>query len=387
MIVDYNLYAFNYLMRHASKQKDKVMNISERNKKIKLCGKKFDLSINESGQIGIRPLYCGIYYGENPCEHCRNYETHRRKTIVRDLVFSANELYKATIEEDDWATVSKQLRRRGADGIRVPQEDGTIIVFSTVDPYKKDSPFEQVDKLGAVEELGEEENLYSSGKNRSTFGEWALTSKKETSMNTIDIYILKPSFCNTDQMDGGITPKWLNELYSLHATTWTGGEVGLGNIQEYFNFVINKAIEVAIIKNAQWDIEGSKLVKWTISQEQIDNFSIGIVDEPNFRTQGDAHRRQQNKEYLLQINAIKPNDYVKMYLEYIGEKEAMDQLGEEDGLFNIFYGKNGAFLAKLDMYEKTNEETFLLHYTQEDLNQVIEYLKSQMVTERSECPF
>lgn len=351
------------------------MDKSERDKRISSCGKKVELIVTETGQLGTRPIYCGIYYGEAPCSKCLDYETYRRRKVVSNLVFSEKILYRAELNEKEWASVSRQLRRKGASGIRVPLDGGMIVVYSTIDPYKKGSVFKIVSKLDALDELGADSNLYGDGKNRSTFGNWALKPKRVDSSKSVNIYILKPSFHPTKEMGGKITAEWASQLYSLHSTTWTKGEVGLHNVQEYFNHMINKAIEMAILKHARWDMDGSKLMKWTITEDQLQKFSIGIVDEPNLRVQGDEYSRINNREYMLQINAVDPTDYIAMYRKYSDEEKARKELGED--LYRVFYDGGESITAKVDLYKKTNKNTFLLQYTEEDLIEVVKYIHGQ----------
>lgn len=123
---------------------------------------------------GVAGKYCGKYYGDNPCLTCLNYEIDIRRKIVSNLVKSAPNLYRAVLKEKDWGTASRQLRRKEASGIRIPQENDCVIVFSTLDPYRRNSIFKQISKEGAILELTDKENLFSNGRNRSTFGTWAL---------------------------------------------------------------------------------------------------------------------------------------------------------------------------------------------------------------------
>lgn len=121
---------------------------------------------------GINGLYCGIYYGDNYCENCYEYELYQRRQAIREIVCMYDYLYRAEIDTEDWDTVSKQFRRKGIGGVRIPAHTNTLLVYAEEKPYRTDSRFEIVCIEDALQELEEEQNVFPAYGNRSTFCYW-----------------------------------------------------------------------------------------------------------------------------------------------------------------------------------------------------------------------
>lgn len=302
-----------------------------RQERIEKCGKREALFINKvSGTLSVKKLYCGIYYGEEPCESCKGYELYLRKKIVEDLVIDSDFLYRALVSKSKWNTVRSQLARKGCSGIRVPQSGDTILIYSTGSPYTDGRYFEKIDKHVASNELSLEENLFCPHGNRSTFGTWSLSGDGDDDENSIEINVMMPAF------DRQVDKSWLEETFSLHATTWTGGKVTLDNIQEFYNFAINKGLEFAFLQGKNWDMGGTKMQKLIVTQKMIDGWSIGSVNKPELKVQGD--RARTNKQYLLEINEIEPTDHVAMYQEYLETDKKKADLGVA---YDLLYNEDG----------------------------------------------
>lgn len=301
-----------------------------RQERISRCGKREALYINKStGSLSIKKLYCGVYYGDEPCENCLGYEKHSRRIAVEHNTLQYNTLFMAALHGNDWAAIRKQLHRVGASGIRVPQSDSMMLIYSTKNPYDKKDLFVPVAGHEATTELTRDENLFCKFGKRSVFGDWSLTDDDIDDSDSIEIQTVLPAF------DGDVTQGWLNQTFALHATTWTGGTVSLSNVQEFYNFVINKGMELAILQGRKWDINGTRVQKLVVTEKMISNWGAASVDEPNLQVQG---RPRIDKRYQLEINAIKPFDYVSMYLKM--DKIDKDKATLGDG-YSLFYNEDG----------------------------------------------
>lgn len=266
---------------------------------------------------------------------------------------------------DDWDTLSRQLRRKGIDGFRIPSGEDGLLIFVTEPPYRDSRGFVPVPGDEALRELSTSENLFPDGGNRSGIGSWRVSDTADRGCEEyVEIEIMFPAFKQETSRD------WWESIFSLHATTWTKGRVSLDNVQEYVTFVVNKGLELSILSGMKWDISRTKVKNMKVSQSMIDNWSIASSPKANLEIQGNDISRN-NRKYQLQLNATDPVDYLEIYKEDVRQQEARKELGDS---YSIFYPDKDEFNEMVNLFEVTNKETFLEKYTKDDLFAVIKHL-------------
>lgn len=294
-------------------------------KEIDLCGKRLDIYVKEDGIMAVRIMYCNYYLD---CPDCFGRQKDTRKGAIEKIFNHYHgKLFRAVISTEDWEAMAKQIRRKEIDYIRVPQK-GNYLVISSAQPYSNDNRFVEISSFDAVMELTTEENLFSSGM-RSSSRNWPLTKHSEQYSQTIEVEILIPAFVPSKEFGGPITLDVTNALY-LHASTWKKGKVTLENVQEYSNHRTNKVIALALAAGITWDMELSKFRTVTYGLEQIEKWSVATVNDPNLTVTGPTNPYLSNQEYLLQINAIEPEDYIGIFREYLeGKLEEQSRFPDE----------------------------------------------------------
>lgn len=336
-----------------------------REQRIKECGKYEVMYLNDKGQLSSRLMYCGIYYGEDPCPNCKDYESYVRKKVYSNYLNQFQTVYRKEVALEDWDTISRQLRRKQVDGFRIPNGDDGLLVFVTELPYRDARGFTPVSGDAALKELSTSENLFPSGGNRSGIGSWRVSDTKDQGCDEyVETEIMFPAFKQDVSRD------WWESIFSLHATTWTKGTVSLDNVQEYVTFVVNKGLELSILSGMKWDISRTKVKNTRISQSMIDNWSIASSSKVNLEIQGDSAARD-NRKYQLQLNAVEPVNYLEIYKEDVRQRQAKEELGDS---YSIFYPEGDEFKEMVNLFKATNKETFLEKYTNDDLFAVIKHL-------------
>lgn len=295
--------------------------------RIALCGKRVNLVRGKNGIRKCQILFCGYY---NDCANCNERQVYRRKSAIERVIYSYHDdLFREIIERDEWENLRHKLNYYQSEYIRVPQENNKYLIISS---ENVDGNFTAVSHTDVISELTSKDNLFAPGR-RSTSRNWKLKQDKKEYSETIEIYELIPAFVPTKSFGELVTIEVTNQIF-LHAATWKRGHVTFDNLQEYANHVANKAISLAVSMGIRWDMQMSRMAKVIVGKEELENWAICYVDEPNFTTQGDRSGVFDDEKYLLEINAIDPHDYVSDYIRSTKE----DKLKEELGLaYDLFY--------------------------------------------------
>lgn len=294
--------------------------MSTKEDRIRLCGKRTQLRLKANGIMAASVMYCNYYY---ECPTCSSREKRKRSKIISDMIEdnSFNKLFRAVVSNDDWEALTKQMRRKGIEYIRVPQDENFALVYATDIPYKNNNTFFESTHREAIDELTKPENLFCSHGIRSTSKGWKLTTKGEQYSDSVEIHELVPAFVPTKKFGKSITLDVTNALY-LHASTWKYGNVTLDNVQEYSNYRTNKAISLALAQGMEWDMSLTKIRTRTIGKEQAERWKIAHVSPPNLTVMGSGDNPFANDiEYLLQINEIDPEDHIAKFKEWASWRE------------------------------------------------------------------
>lgn len=314
--------------------------------RIKECGMRPIFVRGKNGIVFALPNYCHI----RGCEKCDKYEAYSRKKQIQSALRNYDgPVFRAVVDDYAWKNMGKRLSEQNADYFSVIQDDGTRLVISSIDPYKrKDFGFVEISKLSAITELSQESNLFPELGNRSSGGNWRLTEEREQYSEEIYIYDFVPCFHSTEKLDK-VTPQFLRDIF-VDANTWNRGVVTLENAQEFANYSMNKAINLAEERGAKLYLDGCRLQPKKIGKERVDNWSVASMSITNLEVQGDG-KIFTKTDYLLRLNVIEPHDYIGDYVNYLEDKK-QDRLREELGdLYDYFYPEheyNEAEQAELD---------------------------------------
>lgn len=313
-----------------------------REEKIANCGKSSIFMRKKGGTIYAFPNYCHI----RGCERCDKYEAWKRRKLVAEALAShQGDVLRAVISVSDWKRIGQQLSENNIDYVSVQQDEDTRLLICSDNPYKrKDIGLQAVSKDSAIKELCLDENIFPEHGSRSTGGNWRLTEERETFSDEMYVVEFVPSWIASTQMQAkyGLTdnsvPYWFQNDIFANANTWTKGAVSFeaGNVQEFMNYSMNKAISLAEMKGARIDFEGCRFQAKLVGKERIDQWAVAMLDNPNLQVQGDD-ALFSGEEYLLIHNVIEPRDYIGEYREYL-EQENIARLKEELGdAYYIFY--------------------------------------------------
>lgn len=300
---------------------------------IQNCGLKDGLFLGRNGLLSVRKLMCG-YYKE--CPKCKKVEYNKRKKIVESIFHSPmDNIYRATISENEWKNIGSQMSKKNIDYIKNPLPNGEFLVYSTDIPYKhKDAGFVKSTQVQALEELTREEILFpQNGKIRSSSRNWSLTKTTKLDCETIEIETVIPCFEPTPEYGKLITRKDMESLF-LHASTWKRGEITMDNAQEYSDYRMNKAISLALARGMSWDYTRTRLVTTKCNVDDLKNWKVALVNSPALKDDPNSPF-WHNVEYLLQINEIDPEDHVRQFKEWL----LQNHKGSYDDSLEILFGE------------------------------------------------
>lgn len=300
--------------------------------KIKECGTRPIFIRGKNGIVFASPNYCHV----RGCDRCDKHEANLRAKQIQDVLMSySGPVFRAVIDDALWRNMGNRLSEQNANYFSVMQDETSRLVVSSIDPYKrKDFGFVEISSIAAIQELTTNKNLFPEFGNRSSGGDWRLTEEREQFSEEIFIYDFVPCFHATEKLDK-ITSKFLKDIF-VDANTWNRGLVSLENAQEFANYSMNKAINLAEERGAKLHLDGCRLQPKKIGKERVENWSIANVSAANLEIQGDG-KTFTRKDYLLRLNVIEPHDYIGDYMAYLEEKKK-DRLKEELGdLYDYFY--------------------------------------------------
>lgn len=318
------------------------MKYQTREEKIENCGKAPIFMRKKSGVIYAFPNYCHL----RGCERCDKYEAWKRRKIITEALSShRGDVLRAVVSMDDWRKIGQLLSKNNIDYISVQQDENSRLLICAENPYKhKDIGLRTVSRQDAEQELCLDSNIFPEHGSRSTGGKWRVTEERETFSDQMYVVEFVPSWIASAQMkskynlENSSVPFWFQNEIFANANTWTKGEVSFaaGNVQEFMNYSMNKAISIAEIKGAKIDFENCRFQPKLVGKERVDQWSIAMLDNPNLQIQGDD-ALFSGEEYLLLHNVVEPRDYIGEYREYL-EQENIARLKEELGdAYYIFY--------------------------------------------------
>lgn len=293
------------------------------------CGKEKRWITQSDATVRAVTLFCG-YYKE--CQTCHEFETRKRKEIIQHTLIDAQATFRTEIDESDWSRLRKKLSREGINSYRITLDDGRSIVIADSDPGAKDIDFVEISSQEAIEELTQDEYLFTE-KRRGFTGEWRLTpsnTKEElTDEKFITIKTIEPVFRNSTNEH--LTPYYVLRGLSKQANVWSNGEVSPLNAQEFVTHRDSVLIEMALQIGYEYDMKSSRIVEKSIPISEIEQWK--------------AQTEKTERTYHGQ------NDNGKAY----GEDDFYST--KDDGLLKIVHGlveiKNR--LKELELFKQTSE--------------------------------
>ena len=244
------------------------------------CGKRYKWAVGIANNTAWRKavLYCGYI---NDCKQCKAIERSRRKKQIVTHLESARNLFRCEVDESDWNKLYQKLKRDGISFMRNPQKDSDkLVIVAGKDPNHKSFAFTEESSIDIIQELTSDDNLFPSGKNRSSSPDWSLTPPKkeevDISEETIQINTMEPRFSNNTS--GYKVP--YDDLYDIvkACNTWSGGRVTKDNAQEYITNSTGTLIALHLAAGYTWNMEESRIVKKTIKVSDIEKWAIHSVE-------------------------------------------------------------------------------------------------------------
>lgn len=328
--------------------KNKI-SLDERRVLIASCGTKKVTQKNNKLERSKRVMYCGYFWGDVFCEKCRQYETSKRASVIKENVEKSFCVFKCVVENDatDWKRLYKSLNRKKVEYNAIPQKDGSVLVVSDGNPNHRDFMFEEISKNEAVRILTRESNLFPTDKDGNTVSRrgskgWRLTRPDTNNEDGIEIKHLYAVF--ESQSHTPLLHSSAIEQLSLFANTWDGGEVNEDNAQDFVTHGDSLYIEMHIAAGWVYNIDKSfirtkfhsieEIKQWKARHRVVSEDVIYGNDGNGIPYDTESFPGINSKLYSVLMGDIPLTDRLSELEHHKQEKSLREELGD---LYDYFY--------------------------------------------------
>lgn len=338
------------------------------------CGKEKKWITQSDATVRAVTLFCG-YYKE--CPICHKFEANKRKEIIQDTLRTANATFRAEINDSDWSRLRQRLSKEGINCYRVTLDEGRSVVVADNDPGVKTIDFIEVSPQEAVDELTQDEYLFTE-KRRGFTGEWRLTTpniKEELADEEfITIRIIEPVFRNST--DEYLTPYYVLRGLSKQANVWSNGEVSPLNAQEFATHRDSVLIEMAAQIGYEYDMKSSRIVEKSIPISEIEQWKVQTEKtERTYHGQNKAGKPYEEDDFY----STKDDRLLKVVH---GLVEIKDRLKELE-LFKQTNEIDEAEILEMADFYLSSPDKFGMFYDEAMIPLVEKYIANQKEKEKS----